>query len=581
MWHLNAVSSQKLLQSSKALKNNAVIPLEPDGVIDSEECRLKLSPSQSGSTQGQGKRSSEGQISRSSDVLIIDTLSVTSHTETTTVAKMVKSASQGASIGYAGSACLINDRRSSSAPRSVEEIRSSRKRQKELLAISSNPLVIWKNEDSDIGKFHLETPRDSHMTDTPVSQGAVSIATSDAALTAEHVPVLRSETRDVVAGDPIISMPACATVDKLSISMIQSESESTTQPMFRLERPIMEESEDIIEEVVVARKPMSANRRRRVIEDDSDEDIKTDQTISGYHHATNEQLNNTLEQEETFNLSSGQYLATKIGPTDNVEAMADETQNYVVNEQDCCLNDLKTSLGEGIDTAYNELTQRDNVVSEAKNDENIGESEKRVTESATQTTENKPCVPFEDVDMNIVQKVTEYLTGTYQRSGSNSTCTDLSDLHADGSEKGESGLKSPQLTTPGKSGTLKSRSRRESTEQRSPKSPHEIQTIIQTYSNILQKSVKKQQERKDSVLASSQTFTNQGEFVERSSIPRRLSTQSLPEHLLRPGSSYVSLQQHSHYLPAPYRRVDVTQETHDSDVQSKGKWGNKTWLQTI
>ncbi|KAH3698344.1 hypothetical protein DPMN_085863 [Dreissena polymorpha] len=93
--------------------------------------------------------------------------------------------------------------------------------------------------------------------------------------------------------------------------------------------------------------------------------------------------------------------------------------------------------------------------------------------------------------MNIVQKVTEYLTGTYQRSGSNSTCTDLSDLHADGSEKGESGLKSPQLTTPGKSGTLKSRSRRGSTEQRSPKSPHEIQTIIQTYSNILQKSVKK------------------------------------------------------------------------------------------
>ena len=50
----------------------------------------------------------------------------------------------------------------------------------------------------------------------------------------------------------------------------------------------------------------------------SDEDIKTDQTTSGYHHATNEQLNNTLEQEETFNLSSGQYLATKIGPTDNV-----------------------------------------------------------------------------------------------------------------------------------------------------------------------------------------------------------------------------------------------------------------------
>ncbi|KAH3729270.1 hypothetical protein DPMN_055237 [Dreissena polymorpha] len=146
--------------------------------------------------------------------------------------------------------------------------------------------------------------------------------------------------------------------------------------------------------------------------------------------------------------------------------------------------------------------------------------------------------------MNIVQKVTEYLTGTYQRCGSNSTCTDLSDLHADGSEKGESGLKSPQSTTPGKSGTLKSRSRRESTDQRSPKSPHEIQTIIQTYSNILQKSVKKQQERKDSVLASSQTFTNQGEFVERSSIPRRLSTQSLPEHLLRPRSSYVSLQQH-------------------------------------
>ncbi|KAH3698345.1 hypothetical protein DPMN_085864 [Dreissena polymorpha] len=176
------------------------------------------------------------------------------------------------------------------------------------------------------------------MTDTPVSQGAVSIATSDAALTAEHVPVLRSETQDVVAGDPIISVSACATVDKLSISMIQSESESTTQPMFRLELPIMEESEDIIEEVVVARKPMSANRRRRVIEDDSGEDIKTDQTTRGYHHATNEQLNNTLEQEETFNLFSGQYLATKIGPTDNVEAMADETQNYIVNEQDSCLD---------------------------------------------------------------------------------------------------------------------------------------------------------------------------------------------------------------------------------------------------
>ena len=161
---------------------------------------------------------------------------------------------------------------------------------------------------------------------------------------------------------------------------------------------------------------------------------------------------------------------------------------------------------------------------------------RRLTESSTQTAGSKVDT-LDNVDINVVQKVADYLqSGLHSRSRSNSTCTDLSDFHGDGSEKGDSVMKTPQRKDRiDKLKTPTSLSRRDSADQRSPKSPSEIQSIIKTYSDILKK--QKQKPKKDDKVVPTPQKPYPAASEEAGGkvklVPRRLSSQSLPEDLIR------------------------------------------------
>lgn len=154
--------------------------------------------------------------------------------------------------------------------------------------------------------------------------------------------------------------------------------------------------------------------------------------------------------------------------------------------------------------------------------------ERGLTESSTQTGDGNVNEAFKG-DINIVQKVAEYLQSSYlSRSRSNSTCTDLSDLHGNGSDKGDNLVKTPHRKD--KTHKLKPQT---------PKSPEEIKTIIGTYSDILSKS---QKHKQDKMNQSSQkpNLTESDKHIVRKSVSRRLSSQSLPEDLLRSKSQTTS-----------------------------------------
>lgn len=167
--------------------------------------------------------------------------------------------------------------------------------------------------------------------------------------------------------------------------------------------------------------------------------------------------------------------------------------------------------------------------------------ERHLTETSTQTVD-KTDQAFECADVNPVQKVAEYLQsgGFSSRSRTSSSCTDLSDPHGEGSEKGDNVMKTPQSKGVGRGErkrTPSTLSRRESIERKSPKSPGEIQDILKTYSTIISKSQHKQKARNNEEMNSP---TSQRPNVAETStwvggklVPRRLSTQSLPEELLR------------------------------------------------
>lgn len=173
--------------------------------------------------------------------------------------------------------------------------------------------------------------------------------------------------------------------------------------------------------------------------------------------------------------------------------------------------------------------------------------ERHLTESSTQTVD-KTDQAFECADVNPVQKVAEYLQsgGFSSRSRTSSTCTDLSDPHGDGSEKGDNVMKTPQSKGAGRGErkrTPSTLSRRESIERKSPKSPGEIQDILKTYSTIITKSQHKQKARNNEEMNSPTSqrpnVAETGTWVGGKLVPRRLSTQSLPEELLRNKASQV------------------------------------------
>lgn len=183
--------------------------------------------------------------------------------------------------------------------------------------------------------------------------------------------------------------------------------------------------------------------------------------------------------------------------------------------------------------------------------------ERRLTESSTQTADGKVNDAFEG-DINVVQKVAEYLQSGYSpRSRSNSTCTDLSDLHGDGSDKGDNLMKTPHR-----------KDRTDKLKTPTPKSPQEIKTIIRTYSDILSKSQKHKQKHDDKMSPSSQkpNPTESDKHIVGKLVPRRLSSQSLPEDLLR---SKAQTTGSSNVVTDPWMTARKTSAQSSVDIDSK------------
>lgn len=203
-----------------------------------------------------------------------------------------------------------------------------------------------------------------------------------------------------------------------------------------------------------------------------------------------------------------------------------------------------------------------------------------LTESCTQTAEDKPVDAFENMDVSVVQKVAEYLQSGYSsRSRTSSTCTELSDLLGDGSEKGENFPKTPQRRKDRSDQTkiTNTLSRRESADQRTPKSPKEIQNILKTYSNILKKKHKHRDRVKDDKCIPSSQRPNPAENdADRAGkmVARRMSSQSLPDELLRTKSESqapVSLTRNISQAGAFDQWMTARKHESQASVESVGK----------
>ena len=217
------------------------------------------------------------------------------------------------------------------------------------------------------------------------------------------------------------------------------------------------------------------------------------------------------------------------------DVVTDETQTYdtIVTAEAITVCDVDKQPLTAAESQGNEA-----VVGETRR-------ERHSTESSTQTIPKPADDAFESLDVNVVQKVAEYLQSGYgpgSRSRTSSTCTDISDPHPEGSEKGEILLKTPvgkakreRVRTP--SGRT---SRMGSTDSVAKKSPQEIRDIVQTYSSILSKrhhkhkSINPQDTHTGSPTSHRPNITDEHmDSAGKLMIARRLSTQSLPDELLR------------------------------------------------
>ncbi|WAR00361.1 hypothetical protein MAR_024733 [Mya arenaria] len=557
---LGLATSQSLLGTEVPHRDIIVIPSgsapSQHGVIESDDYGLRLSPSQQQSSRAtQVSKNTDSHSTQSNSVHMTHSKKdlIEKESENSEIGEKVRGdksavdskptlsskdsteSRKSASQGVEGKHCASEGqaRRSSSEPRSFENNRESRRNKRMLDLLNNDPLVLWKN-DSDTEKkildasvrssekyteeFHLEIPRESAsdpVTEIPRSQHAKRCM--------EHM-----DSKSQPGKEPAIT---CPTEDKMAIENIHTDDDE-----------------------------MLSTRERDTLVLPSDPPS---------NHADPP----SKPGDPDFVLASGQYLAQKIPAA---EAM-DDTQTYDPVEVGLMSgafdhNKSQSAAGMNTEQAVDITESKDEVIVTAKNSSehslkggdiksgvhaSVSDElsvcsepimpgnvrERRLTESSTQTQEGKPKSVFEGVDVNVVQKVAEYLTSGYApRSRTNSTCTDISDQHGEGSEKSDSVMKTPQPRkamdkhrSPGSS-----RMRRESSDQ---KSPQEVKDIVKTYSNILQKSAMKQKQReemRETATTSSQRTNPESVLPSKAAVPRRLSTQSMPDGV---HSSYIKSSQ--------------------------------------
>lgn len=183
----------------------------------------------------------------------------------------------------------------------------------------------------------------------------------------------------------------------------------------------------------------------------------------------------------------------------------------------------------------NEMTQTydPNVVMETKEDESTkkesidNSSKSRLIEHSTQTVEDKQNDELERMAVNVTQKVVEYLqTGCSPRS--RSSCTDNSDSYKTPNSKKTDGTKSPK----------------------------ELQDVLKTYSDILNKKHRSRNKSgSDKSVPNSQhpnPAANDSVRTGKDSLRRRLSTQSLPPSNSAETNSNVLKRQFSHSVGSPH-----------------------------
>ncbi|XP_053405315.1 TP53-binding protein 1-like isoform X2 [Mercenaria mercenaria] len=415
------------------------------------------------------------------------------------------------------------DRLPSSGSGSGSQNKKKSKIDKQIESMNDNPLIEWRNESDTERKqemsvkstnrfsdeFHLAVPgemsaSEPHVameTEKPLSQSVDSNTQPQAAQQ-------RGTTSD--SGGLVPISLGDEEPDKLSIGMIQSESEQT-EPVFKLQKPTVEDLSILDEsEEVFPRRTGRQRGQSRFILEDSDEEYNINPNTGDTEKLAGTDVGSTgMDKKET-------------------EEGTDMTQSYEAN-----LN-IQTDVNGNKEQISSKKSEN---ISSAVSVEGQGTTRmRRLTESSTQTADGK-MEAFESVDINVAQKVADYLqSGIASRSRSNSTCTDLSDLPGEGSEKGDNLMKTPQRKDrPDKLKTPTALKRRESADQRSPKSPQQIQSIIKTYSDILKKKHKEKTKTDDKIGPSSQKPNPIviEEDNKRKMVPRQLSSQSLPEELLR------------------------------------------------
>lgn len=376
--------------------------------------------------------------------------------------------------------------------------------------------------------------------------------------------------------------------NKLTLQMIiRLDNEPVSEPIFKLERPMVEEYSQLSDDASIDMFSKSARQRLRkrqyIADSDSDNDIDnvgkqvkesmeckkkcTDEKVEGSEEGKECKAESQANEKhgEQRVVQSGReeiFIAQKIVSPEviNPDEFSGTTESYTY-----CVPVSKMVSDTAMDIEYCNKTVTEETAAQSKNLENkdkmsinvcasanidkgnalVNVTERfaetrQLIESSTQTLVEKVVVTMDVRDLQAVQKVEEYLqSGCHPRSRTSSTSTEHSDLHADMMEKCENNKTPHRMKT--------SLNKRDS-DVKSPKSPKEIQDILKKYSDIILKTQQKQKAKApNDISPGSQTSNHRESVVPGHLIPRRLSTQSLPEDLIQTkqlsSHSYVRLKE--------------------------------------